>query len=222
VNTQPLLDQLAHIINDFTKQASKSAHSDLSDLPPHEVQALITRAAAAVQRIGGRHSSYASEVERVLTNNAAYLHRQLQPVIGVVKALFHDMQNGYLQSVIELVHAETFADFLEMAQHLLDTGYKDAAAVIAGSSLELHLRALCVKHGVDLEVTKQDGSKVPKKADAMNTDLAGKHAYTKNDQKSATAWLGLRNSAAHGKYTEYEKEQVTLLIEGIRQFIART
>jgi hypothetical protein len=139
-----------------------------------------------------------------------------------VKALFHDMKNGYLQSVIELVHAETFGDFLEMAQHLLDTGYRDAAAVIAGSSLELHLRALCVKHGIDLEVTKQDGSKVPKKADAMNTDLAGKHAYTKNDQKSVTAWLGLRNSAAHGKYTEYEKEQVTLLIEGVRQFIART
>ncbi len=38
-----------------------------------------------------------------------------------------------------------------MAEHLLDEGYKDAATVIAGSSLEPHLRQLCQKSGIPTE-----------------------------------------------------------------------
>jgi len=32
-------------------------------------------------------------------------------------------------------------------------------------------------------------------------------------------WLGIRNSAAHGKYSEYTKEEISLMLQGIRQFI---
>ena len=34
----------------------------------------------------------------------------------------------------------------------------------------------------------------------MNNDLACGNSYTKLDQKSVTAWLDLRNRAAHGRY----------------------
>lgn len=54
----------------------------------------------------------------------------------------------------------------------------------------------------------------------MNDEL-GKITYSLFDQKNVTAWLDLRNNAAHGKYTEYSSEQVNLLIEGIRDFIKR-
>ena len=40
------------------------------------------------------------------------------------------------------MHAELFADFLEMADYLLSEGYKDPAAVLGGSMLEEHLRQL--------------------------------------------------------------------------------
>jgi hypothetical protein len=66
-----------------------------------------------------------------------------------------------------VIHGTVFADFLDMAQHLLDNGYKDAAAVIAGSSLESHLRHLCSKHGVDADTP--DGKH--KKADRINAEL---------------------------------------------------
>ena len=36
----------------------------------------------------------------------------------------------------------------------------------------------------------------------MNNDLACGNSYTKLDQKSVTAWLDLRNRAAHGRYGE--------------------
>jgi hypothetical protein len=59
--------------------------------------------------------------------------------------------------------------------------YKDAAAVIAGSTLEEHLRKLAQKNGVAIE--KADGA--PKKADALNADLAGAGAYNKLEQRAS-------------------------------------
>ncbi|MDX6610131.1 MAG: hypothetical protein QOF85_2056 [Solirubrobacterales bacterium] len=87
-----------------------------------------------------------------------------------------------------------FADFLEMANHLLGEGYKDAAAVIAGSTLEGHLRTLAEKLGLP---TSNDVGE-PLKAARLNEDLRKAEAYEKNDQKAVTAWLGIRNDAAHG------------------------
>jgi hypothetical protein len=55
----------------------------------------------------------------------------------------------------------------------------------------------------------------------MNADLAAANVYSKLDQKAVTMWLGVRNSAAHGKYGEYTKDQVQMLIAGITEFMAR-
>ena len=107
-----------------------------------------------------------------------------------------------------------------MAQHLINEGYKDAAAVIAGSPLEAHLRRLCLKSGIPCDVTS-GASTVPKKADRLNSELAQASSYSKLDQKNVTAWLDLRNKAAHGKYAEYELPQVNLLVAGVRDFITR-
>jgi hypothetical protein len=115
------------------------------------------------------------------------------------------------------IHADIFADFLEMADYLLQQGYKDPAAVVIGSVLEAHLRKLCGKHGIP--VSKPDGS--PKKADTLNSELAAGAVYSKLDQKSVTAWLDLRNQAAHGNYKDYTKEQVVLMLQGVRDFSAR-
>lgn len=61
----------------------------------------------------------------------------------------------------------------------------------------------------------------PKKADRLNADLSGADVYSKLDQKNVTAWLDLRNKAAHGEYDKYGQQQVQLLISSIRDFITR-
>jgi hypothetical protein len=119
--------------------------------------------------------------------------------------------------LVELVHADIFEDFLDMAGYLLEQHYKDPAAVIAVSVLEAHLRKLCGKHSI--APVKADGT--PKKADTLNSELTAAGAYSKLDQKSVTAWLDLRNKAAHGKYAEYSGEQVALMLQGVRDFASR-
>jgi hypothetical protein len=107
-----------------------------------------------------------------------------------------------------------------MAAHLLDEHYKDAAAVIAGSTLEEHLRQLSIVRGLSVEMTNA-GRLVPLKADSLNSALVAAKAYEKLDQKSVTAWLDLRNKAAHGQYGDYTIDQVRLMVDGIRDFFVR-
>ena len=52
----------------------------------------------------------------------------------------------------------------------------------------------------------------PKKTDSMNNDLASADVYSKLDQKNVTAWLDLRNKAAHAQYGEYNHDQVQNLL----------
>jgi hypothetical protein len=133
---------------------------------------------------------------------------------GVLKALREDYARGRIQTFRERVHSDLFSDFLEMAEYLLeDEKLKDPAAVLAGSVLEEHLRKLCAKHSVSLP-TKP-------KLDTMNGDLKKQGVYGGIDQKQVTYWAGIRNSAAHGQYTDYTAVQVREMVQGIRNFISR-
>ncbi len=42
----------------------------------------------------------------------------------------------------------------------------------------------------------------------INQDLQKAGAYQLNDQKMITAWLGLRNDAAHGDYGKYRSSRL--------------
>jgi hypothetical protein len=136
---------------------------------------------------------------------------------GILRAMQADYSAGYLLSLTQLVHADVFSDFLEMADYLLNEGFKDPAAVLAGGVLESRLRNLCDVGGL----SHTDANGVPKKADLLNSELAKSQAYSKLDQKSITAWLDLRNKAAHGHYDGYTAPQVALMVQGIRDFLTR-
>lgn len=140
--------------------------------------------------------------------------------IGILKAVREELAGGWTQSARGIVSAEVFADFMEMADHLLSEGYKDPAAVMIGSVLEEHLRQLCRREGIDVELVVNNRVS-PKKADVLNADLAKAGVYGKLEQKLVTAWLDLRNKAAHGHYGEYAKEQVQLMYQGVLDFTVR-
>jgi hypothetical protein len=213
---QPLLDDLQRKITEVETLRARSKHDDISDQPEPVIFRALTGLRAAISRLAGDGSTYVRQVEEVLKSKI-YVGKQVMMIQGVAQGLLEDAKNGMLTSLQELIHADIFAGFLEMADHLLSNGYKDAAAVIAGSSLEEHLRLLAAKHGI----STTDAGGRPKKADLINAELAGALAYSKLDQKNITAWLDLRNKAAHGHYSQYQSAQVGLFIASIRDFITR-
>ena len=212
----PFEQQLGEVVSEYEDALERSRHDDASDvLTKVMVRDLQTRCLAAIQRASGRSSVYFENADSLgKTRDNEYNHLAAQ--IGVAKSLLSDIKNDYLRSAEELIHGEVFADFLEMADHLVESGFKDAAAVIAGSTLETHLRQMCVKHSIATVV----GTTL-KKADTLNAELTKAGAYAKLDQKNVTAWLGLRNDAAHGNYNAYDKNQVRLFVSSVRDFITR-
>ena len=122
-----------------------------------------------------------------------------------------------MQSHEELIRADVFAEFLQMADYLVDCGYKDAGAVIAGSTLEGHLRKIATRNKIPTSTEERE-----KRAASLNAEIAKAGGYSKLDEENVTAWLGLRNKAAHGQYSEYDKGQVKLLIASVRDFLTRT
>jgi hypothetical protein len=219
--TDHFKSQLDQIIKLFDDIKSRAEHDDWSGggVEEYEVQKCVTSARAVIQRIIGMSSEYGKQAQTIIDGDG-YTNQKASELYGVLLSLKSDLESGYLNSLTEIIHGELFGDFLEMSEHLLTEGYKDAAAVIAGSSLEAHVRQLCIKNSIPVENHTPSGVK-PKKADKMNSDLCGASIYEKLDQKNITAWLDLRNKAAHGLYSEYQKEQVWLMVSGIREFITR-
>lgn len=213
-NANAAIDQLTPLIHQATSNVTRTQHGMRFNGTPIERQAMITRMLATVQRLAPS-GAYSDQVMAIRLSKSAYSDEVLL-IAGVLDALRADYAAGYMQTVEELIHADVFADFLDMANELHGKGYKDPAAVIAGSVLEEHLRKLATTHGVTIESTGK-----PRKADTINADLVKVGAYNKLVQKQVTAWLGLRNNAAHGKYDQYDAGQVAALIRDVRDFMVR-
>ncbi len=203
---QTILDQIDRALAIYDEHKARAQYDDLSDLGEAVCVEIRTVLAATLDRLAPAGSQHRG----ALTHSS-------QDIVGTLKALRRDYDAGYFTRVQGLIRAEVFADFLEMARHLLDQGYKDPAAVLAGGVLEDHLRTLCAAHGISTSTAGR-----PKKADAMNAEIAGAEVYNKLDQKNVTAWLELRNRAAHGQYDQYTADQVATMIAGVQEFAART
>jgi hypothetical protein len=211
-----IIKQIDEVLNRHAELRKSSQYDDLSDLGEPVTSELLALIVATIERLAPTGSAYRTSTQAILKKMGEYNAVNIPYAVGNLRALRTAYASGYLATVTELVHAELFADFLEMAEYLVSEGYKDPAAVLGGSVLEEHLRQLTTKHGIAVA----SGGR-PKKADLLNSELAAAGAYSKLDQKSVTAWLDMRNKAAHGKYGEYTKEQVELLLQSVRDFMVR-
>jgi hypothetical protein len=212
-------NSLANLISHLASDCDSAVVALESNWPDALKQAVETlaRARAEIERLSPANSGYFSQLTVSLdVCSPPWGKDSLQCASAVLRALERDMREGKLIRFVELVHAEVFSDYLEMASYLLKEHYKDPAAVIAGSTLEAQLRNLCRKAGLPTEI---QGS--PKRASQLNSSLAAGKIYGSVEEANVTAWIRLRNKAAHGNYAEYTDQHVKGMIDGIRDFISR-
>lgn len=219
MNNEYFIKQAQEIINEYNLTKSRAKYVDLSDLSEELLTRLITKSKSFVVRVVGEKSEYYKDIISALNQRNLGLGTNLSYVIGSIIALKEDLDNDYLKSYSELLHSEIFSDYIEISRHLLENGYKDSSAVIIGSTLESHLRKLCSKYNVEIELDKGNGKISYKNSERMNTDLTKEEAYSLANQKQITAWLAIRNNSAHGKYDDYTESEVKLMIMGVENFI---
>jgi hypothetical protein len=219
LDTATILEQIDDVLGrlgrlDPTGPAITLGRSDSAETA--SVSNAISSAVAALDRLTPPGHHYRESAHEQVAQNGATNPYTLAGLIGLLRALRADVESGYMASLVELVHADLFADFLAMADELQRNGFKDAAAVIAGSTLEEHLRKLAQKAG--LPITNSEGQ--PLKASRLNDDLRDV-VYNALEQRSVQAWLDIRNAAAHGEYDQYDHKQVAGLILSVGDFMTR-
>lgn len=169
-----------------------------------------TQSLVVLRQILGKDHQYTHSFEK--GTEESNVPSSVQHGTGVLRAVAEDLANGYLFNVRLLIEAEVFDDFLEMAQHLVDHGYKDPAASLAGAVLEDGLRRIAAARGVAHK--KSDG------IDALNALIAKAGVYNKLMQSKVDSWRLIRNAADHGKFSEYSQDDVRSLITGVGDLLS--
>ena len=186
-----------------------------------ELMSITARGGQLITRLYGSDSPYfqmfeaATQVHQfsyIYSNN----HRHVADLVGIFKAVEHDIKSGMLANFRSLIQAEIFADFLDMAEHLHRENYKDAAAVLLGAVLEDSLRKVADTNGVDILNSKGK----PLTLDPLNISLTKKGVYNALVQKQITSWANLRNDAAHGHFDKYDSAQVQQMLLFVQKFCA--
>ena len=141
-------------------------------------------------------------------------YEHVSELTGILKGIKSDVDRGMLEDFRLLVRAEVFASFLDMAEYLLNEGYKDAAAVMLGAVLEDSLRTLATRNGIS---TSSSVGK-PLTIDPLNIALGKAGTYGPLVQKQVTSWANLRNDAAHGQFAKYDADQVHQMLLFVQKF----
>lgn len=204
-------DELATRVGEILAQREFAFEGDLGgkyytvDIPASHAWA--TSALGLVQRVFGIESVHAVHLQERYRAFRKY-DSELAQAAAIFGAAKEDYEGGYLFTIRGLVRAEANQDILVQAAALLDAGHKDPACVVAGVALEQSIKELAARFGVEMA-----------KADRLNAELCKKGAYNIAKQKQLTAWLDLRNRAAHGEWNSYSAPDVKDLISGVERFV---
>ncbi len=186
-------------------------------------QAWMTEAASALAEVFPQSHTSRKEWERLLpqVRPGDFHGGSFEELFGVLQAATQLLRDNRLSSLLDAVRAETVDELLDQAANLLGAKHLVAASVIAGGALETHLRHLVTRYGLvivgDGSISKYDGAIAKARNDGTAT------VYSQTDGKLVVSWGGIRNDAAHdpANFTR-SSDDVKRMIDGIREFIART
>jgi hypothetical protein len=176
-----------------------------------ETREMRVRASSAIERIAPPQSTYRKQTDELEKYADGFI---VARQAAILRALRADIQDGYLVGVEELLNAALFDDLLGMASELADKRYHPAAAVLAGSVLEEHLRKLAAKNGIAV----QKGGR-PLGVEALAVALVKHAVLSQPEKKMIDSWYAQRTAGAHGRIKDVVPGEVERLIPAIREFI---
>jgi hypothetical protein len=164
-----------------------------------------------IEQVAGKNSSHYVNFIKEL-NEAGHPQYYVDYGNGILRALKKDLEGGLLGKIENLVAAEVFSDFFDMAEHLLNQGYKDPAAFLGGATLEEGLRRISTNNGIAVKADDDISS--------LATKLIQGGTINEIQRKQIMAWKAIRDNADHGNFNAYTTEQISLMLVGVRDFFA--
>jgi len=146
----------------------------------------------------------------------------IRELVGILEALQHDYVNGFNLDIEEAILSNVSRDYMSQAETLLGEGIPGRydyvpAAVLCGAVLEDRLRRFCEQQHPPITVTKQDGSF--KTLGPLIGELERQRAFDTTTFKNLKLWAGIRNSAAHGRFEEFNRRDVEKMLADVKHFL---
>ncbi len=173
-------------------------------------RALAAQAGSAIAAIAGKDSDYYKFMETDV-DRAGSPEDGTHYIREALTALRSDVEAGYLRRTADLIAADVFGDFLDMAEHLLTQNYHVPAASLIGAVLEDGVKRLAVRN--DLAVKPRDD------LSGVNHRLADKGVYSNLVRKQVEVWSAVRNHADHGEFDNVKPADVQDMYTGVVRFL---
>lgn len=166
-------------------------------------------------------------IDFVLTQSPkdpAYINtRAIISGLAYLRSFQDEFKSGMLRDLRTHLEAEISGDYMGQAERLLEEGEPGQfdhvpAAVLAGAVLEKSLKVLCLEQKQPLAIINDRGK--PLMMNRLIENLKKEGIFNELKAKHLKAWTDIRNSAAHGEFTSFTKEDVKGMIEGVKNFIA--
>ncbi len=177
---------------------------------------IFTQGAEFLRKYGGKENVFYKEIIKA---RDTHYDVAIVIIVNTLKGFLEYLESGLLDEVTPVYQAQldVVSGFLDQANNLLvkNEFHPGAAAVLIGATLEEFLRNWIEKEGIEL------GNKKPT-IDSYIKLLKENEFISKQDIKDVTAWAGIRNDAAHGKWDEVNsKDKISLMLQGVNLFMRK-
>ena len=186
---------------------------------PH-CQSLIVRTANLVNVVFG-NSVRGREIAKDLKDNTSAKKGKLyilKYIVGTLQGLKFDYENGFLVDLERRILSSVSTDYMAQVEGLLCEGRYVPAAVLCGAILEDALRRLYERQSPLLETANENGR--TKNLNSLIQDLQKANAFNKLKADQLRSWAKVRNYAAHGEFSEFNRDDVELMVKGVKNFLA--
>ncbi|MCH8027331.1 MAG: hypothetical protein IID63_04330 [candidate division Zixibacteria bacterium] len=129
---------------------------------------------------------------------------------GILDSLEQEWEWGFLGHMEYVYVAETFDQFLDIAQDYHKANKKIESAVLASAVLEDTIKKICKKNKIDVK---------SKTLDPLVDELVKRNVVTTVKAKRIKSHTAIRNHALHADWDEFDIEDVGSMIKGIRELI---
>ena len=182
-----------------------------------ECQAFVVKCCGLVSTVFGDSWEGREERERIERLHP-YASLSIREIRGIMQGLFDNFISGFCDHIEKQIRESVSADYMEQAEALLKEGFLVPAAVVCGAVLENRLRSYCDNLDPPIETLRPNGES--KTLGALIGELDRVKAFDKQTRKMLRAWADIRNAAAHGRFDDFTREQVELMLLGVNGFFA--
>lgn len=168
-----------------------------------------------INSVCGKNNPFYEAVDKIRFT-AHFPDEQLN---SIVSSFIRSIQNDLISNVSYERKLKTTVvnDYLDQAEDILKRQefHPAVAAFLIGASLEEFLRNWVIEQNLLVE-----GQKLS--IDTYATSLKKHELINKQDYKEITAWAGIRNDAAHGKWELVDnREKISIMLSGVNILIRK-